>query len=381
MHKRLFFWIFFCLSGLGLLLSLRLIMLDYTVLTGTGVAECNLNATFDCSAVARSSYAFLIGIPVAAWGLLGYALVLAYLLFNRAKDLRLPLLLIYGLFSGVSLYYFWITKQELQLICLYCLFTYLINWGATAGLLFLTLRPPAARLFENLGLLPLPVLSYSLLSLGILLPAYLVFHPLAPAQRTAPQALLTYPPGHFEPQNWLASVGAEAAQAGVVVEVFSDYQCPYCAQFEPILQQALQEFANLRLIRKEFPLDRQCNRLLGERQMHPFACQAAYFAKCAGLQGQFWQAAEALHLGHEGLSSETWGRLSRELKLQPAQIQSCMAGQAVQTSVLNEIQEGLFRGIDSTPAYFINGKKQAGILPYPEFKALLLQAGGQLKRP
>jgi len=381
MHKRLFFWIFFGLSGLGLLLSLRLLLLDYAVLTGTGAAECNLNATFDCSAVARSAYAFLLGIPVAAWGLLGYAWVLAYLCFNRAKDLRLPLLLIYGLFSGVSLYYFWITKQELQLICLYCLLTYLINWGATAGLLFLTLRAPAARLFENLGLLPLPVLAYSLLTLGILIPTYLVFHPLLPAQRATPQALLAYPQGHFDPQNWQASVGAEANKAGVVLEVFSDYQCPYCAQFEPTLQQALQEFANLRLIRKEFPLDRQCNRLLGERQMHPFACQAAYFAKCAGLQGKFWQAAEALHVGHEGLSSETWGRLSRELKLPSEQIQSCMASQASHAAVLNEIQEGLFRGVNSTPAYFINGKKQAGILPYPEFKALLLQAGGQLKRP
>jgi protein-disulfide isomerase/uncharacterized membrane protein len=385
MRDRHRFWLLFSLTSLGLLFSLRLLWLDYTVLTGSGAsAECNLNATFNCSAVARSSYAFLAGIPVAAWGLLGYALVLAYLGLNLKRDPRLPLLGVYSFFSVISLYYFAVTKLQLQVICLYCLFTYLINWGSTLLLFFFCRQSPRPRLLANLGLLPVPIIAYFLLSVVILTPAYFGFRELGPAQAHALSASPVkplgpvYPLGKFDSQRLVASAGDP--QGAVKLEVFSDYQCPFCAQFETVLQQAMQEFENIQLARKEFPLDRNCNRLMGNNQLHPFACQAAYFAKCAGLQGQFWQAAEQLHLQHESFAPEFWPALAQTLKLKPAELQSCMQTPAIHDAVLAEIQEGLFKGVNSTPAYFINGEKQSGVLPYPEFKQLLLKAGGKLKQ-
>lgn len=382
MKQPKLFWTLVILSSLGLLFSTRLLLLDYTVLAGQGMpVECNLNATFNCSAVARSSYAFLAGIPVAAWGLLGYMLVLLWLGFNRQRDLRLPLLLVYSLFSGISIYYFAVTKFQLRVICLYCLFTYLINGISTILLIGASLRPPPARFQENLGL-SLPVMALAgLLSLLILLPAHRVFQGLAYSQTNQPAVPSRstpapgYPPGNFNTQTLQASIGPD--HAPVVVEVFSDYQCPYCAEFEPLLQQALREFKQLKVIRREFPLDKNCNRLMGGRQLHAAACEAAYFAKCAGLQGKFWAAASLLHQQHASLSARNWTALAKILELNRNALESCMQAPATRNAVLGDIQEGIFKGVDSTPVWYLNGEKQVGLIPYPQFREKLRQAGLQ----
>ncbi|PIQ25652.1 hypothetical protein COW36_21660 [bacterium (Candidatus Blackallbacteria) CG17_big_fil_post_rev_8_21_14_2_50_48_46] len=386
------FWAILLLTTLGLIFSVRLLMLDYSVLSGGGAnAECNINAAFNCSAVARSAYAFLLGIPVAAWGLLGYALVLLWLALNRDKDLRRPLLLAYGLFSLVSLYYFGITKLKLDVICLYCLFTYLINWLTTAVLAVANFQKPSPSLQGNWGLQPALWVGGVILGLGILIPSYQFFpHSSAQTPSTAEtpgsskpkHGGPTYPLGRFDKALLQASAGSE--KEAVTLEVFSDYQCPFCAQFETTLQTAMQEFSNLHLIRKEFPLDKNCNRLLGNNQMHANACQAAYFAKCAGLQDKFWEAAESLHARHAEMTNTLmantlWASLISELKLDGPQIEACMQKPEIHNSVLNDVQEGLYKGVNSTPSYWINGQKQAGIMPYPQFKELLLKAGGKLK--
>jgi thiol-disulfide isomerase/thioredoxin len=72
--------------------------------------------------------------------------------------------------------------------------------------------------------------------------------------------------------------------AAVQLVEFADYECPYCQKVHPDLVKLQQQFGNnVALIYKDFPLP-----------MHPLAQKAAEAARCARVQGKFWEYHDAL---------------------------------------------------------------------------------------
>lgn len=91
--------------------------------------------------------------------------------------------------------------------------------------------------------------------------------------------------GRRVPISDVPALGSAAAPIGVVV--FSDFECPYCAQFAERTQGELDgkfiQPGRIRLFFRHRPL-----------QIHQNARGAALAAQCAAAEGQFWTAHDAL---------------------------------------------------------------------------------------
>jgi uncharacterized membrane protein len=81
MKEHVFLAVIGILAVIGLFISGYLVKEHYT---STGASFCDINDTFNCSAVNRSQYAVFLGVPVAALGLLYYLMLLGLALFGPA---------------------------------------------------------------------------------------------------------------------------------------------------------------------------------------------------------------------------------------------------------------------------------------------------------
>jgi uncharacterized membrane protein len=107
----------------------------------TGVQPCDINAHWDCGIVNHSRYSMIAGIPVAALGIIGYALI-AFAAFIRQRAATLVLALIALVFA---LYLSNIEAHVLEVWCLYCVISQvLIALITLSAFVFLFLRPKSS---------------------------------------------------------------------------------------------------------------------------------------------------------------------------------------------------------------------------------------------
>ncbi len=116
------------LAILGIVVSSLALKVHYD---DPGKEPCSINDKWDCGVVNHSPYALFHGVPVAAIGIGGYALI-AILACLRRRGLLLSAALI-GL--GFALYLTNIEAHVLEVYCLYCV----ISQGIIAVLTLLTL--------------------------------------------------------------------------------------------------------------------------------------------------------------------------------------------------------------------------------------------------
>jgi uncharacterized membrane protein len=82
----------------------------------TGVAPCDINSTWDCGVVNHSPFAEIANVPVAIFGILGYAAI-AVCAFSRRW--WYVLLLTTGA-VGFSIYLTYIEARVLETYCIWC---------------------------------------------------------------------------------------------------------------------------------------------------------------------------------------------------------------------------------------------------------------------
>lgn len=150
-------------------------------------------------------------------------------------------------------------------------------------------------------------------------------------------------------------------KAPVMIVEFSDYQCPYCRQVEPIVEAVLAKYGDkVSLAYRDLPL----------RQIHPQAQIAAEASRCALEQGKFWeyhdQLFTAAKLDHDALVD-----YARTLKLDEKQFDSCLTGEKYKTDIEKDLNEGMGAGITGTPGFLINGIFVSGAQPEESFRRLI----------
>lgn len=135
--------------------------------------------------------------------------------------------------------------------------------------------------------------------------------------------------------------------AKVYLVEFSDYQCPACAGFAPLVEDIVkQNTDNLTFVYRHFPLDQ-----------HPFAERMAIAAEAAGRQGKFWEMGTLLFNNQENMSDDTITQLANDLKLNMDQFAKDRADSALKDIVLTDKAAGMRFGVDATPTFYLNGQK------------------------
>jgi protein-disulfide isomerase len=177
------------------------------------------------------------------------------------------------------------------------------------------------------------------------------------ASTDAPATLVDPPvPVVTLPQQGMALGSAEAP---LTLEVWADYQCPYCRQMavevEPWLQQNYIAPGKVRLVYRDLAF------------LGPESLDAAVVARYAATQGKFWEMHGVLYGGQGG---ENQGAFSRErlvhlatlVGLDPAAATAALDDPDLIAAVKADLEEGAGYGIASTPTLrFPDGTLVKGI--------------------
>jgi protein-disulfide isomerase len=152
--------------------------------------------------------------------------------------------------------------------------------------------------------------------------------------------------------------------APVQIVEFADFECPACRRLHSILKSVLEKFpGTYHVVFRNYPLDISCNPSFG-RPMHPYACSAAFFSRCAGEQGKFWEAVDFLFhyevLEGDAPAADVQNELievgSRDLMLDKDAVKECLLSGRYGQKIVDDVAEGNRIGLTGTPAVWINGK-------------------------
>ncbi len=156
-------------------------------------------------------------------------------------------------------------------------------------------------------------------------------------------------------------------KAPVTIVMFADYQCPYCARAESVMNALKAKYPNkIRFVFEDYPLD-----------FHPLALPAAILARCAGEQGQYWAMHDQLFSYDGKLTEEKLSESVKKLKLDEEKLLKCTSNPALEQKMYEERVKAQKIGIDGTPAFLINGQLVVGAEPEETFSAII---DAELKR-
>lgn len=157
------------------------------------------------------------------------------------------------------------------------------------------------------------------------------------------------PPKTFAREELLpagTTLKGNASSSAFLVE-FSDYQCPACAAFEPIVEDLLKTYEGKLLFGyRHFPLEQ-----------HPLAYPAARVAEAAGLQGKYWEMHALLFENQAGLSEELFTQLADKLELDPDKFSRDRSLGTVDDKIQRDRADGVRFGIRATPTFYLNGNE------------------------
>lgn len=152
--------------------------------------------------------------------------------------------------------------------------------------------------------------------------------------------------------------------APVTLVEYGDYQCPYCADMNPMIKAIAKAMGTqLRFVFRHMPL----------LQMHPYAQHAAEAAEAAGAQGKFWEMHDAILQQQSELGSDLLHQLAVRIELDMKQFADDVDSRRFRPRVKRDFMGGMRSGVAGTPTFFINGKRYEGALEH----ASLLSAIGR----
>lgn len=155
--------------------------------------------------------------------------------------------------------------------------------------------------------------------------------------------------------------------ANVVLTEYSDFQCPACAGYAPILRQVADEYGDrIAFVYRHYPLF----------SIHPNAEEAAWAAEAAGKQGQFWEMHDLLFERQQQWSSErriksTLFDYAESLGLEMTQFESDYESDDVRDKVAADVVSGNRERVSGTPTFFINGSKMTSARSIDDFRRII----------
>jgi len=159
-----------------------------------------------------------------------------------------------------------------------------------------------------------------------------------------------------------------AADARVVVQMWSDFECPFCAEEHPVLREMLRVYAGkVRLVWHDYPLP-----------FHAHARLAANAGREAYAQGgaeAFWSFHDALY-GARAPSLDAAGLEQVALKtgLDAARFREALGTQRHDAEVERDFDAGNALGVEGTPAFLVNDYFFIGAVPLEIMRVIVDRA-------
>ncbi len=161
------------------------------------------------------------------------------------------------------------------------------------------------------------------------------------------------------------TTGTESAKVTLVE--YSDFQCPACAAYYPMVKQLLTEYnGKIYFVYRYFPLT----------QTHQNAMISAQSAYAAGLQNKFWEMHDMLFQTQNSWASsqkarETFIDYAKKLDLDINKFKIDLESDKGKNFINDTYSKGLAIGVNSTPTFFLNGEKIQNPRTYNDFKSLI----------
>ena len=380
----------------GLIASTASAVVHYRLLTDPGYTSfCDVNATVSCTEAYLSQYGSFAGVPVALLGVLFFALILLMVWFGGKtmatvrENVTAYVFALSTIGLAFVLYLAYASFFQLKALCILCAVTYvaviaifIISGGATT---FPMTKLPgrAVRDLRTLVTSPLALAIAVVFLAGSFALAAMFPNETGTAAQAAAAPQADFPPltdqerAQFE-KWWDAQpkVDMPIPQDGakVLVVKFNDYQCPPCRQsfeqYKGIF--AKYESQGVKSVLKHFPLESECNAAVPQGS-HLAACEAAVAVNLAQRKGTAGNLEQWL-FDHQGTT--------RSDQLTPAQVREAAKDvggitdygeqyDKILIEVKNDAGMGQLLGVTSTPTFFINGRKIAGMLQPRAFDAAI----------
>jgi len=136
--------------------------------------------------------------------------------------------------------------------------------------------------------------------------------------------------------------------AKVTIVEFSDYQCPFCAQADALIEQVIAAYpTDVKFVYKQFPLT----------SIHPNALPASKAALAAGKQGKYWEMHKILFENSRALGPEQLKEYAKKAGLDVPQWEQDMNSPQIADQVNAEMREAQAAEVRGTPSIFVNGKR------------------------
>lgn len=328
------------LAAVGFLISAWLQWLHIqTYLYPSEHSFCAVGQRFNCETVAFSSFSVFLGIPVAFWGMVGFAFLLFAI--DRRPALFLPLSAIAALCLTIL---FGIELAAIGSICILCASVHLLSLGLLA-IAWRTRNLSATRayLFANIRQLVIDLLFpiLALLAARLFAPPYWLL--------VSWQSDLPFEQGvDEEGRPWMG-----ASQAEPTVYEFVDYACPHCAVASMRMRLWMgKNPTKIRLVRIHQPRMR-CVPAEANSQR----CIFARAAICAGMQHQFWEMDDWLFHHIPGKGHFDLQQAAQDLGLDLEAMQTCLDAEQTFQKAEQDASKARKLGIKATPQYLYQGEK------------------------
>jgi len=152
----------------------------------------------------------------------------------------------------------------------------------------------------------------------------------------------------------------------VTIVEFSDFECPFCNQVQPVLKQIMETYGKeVRLVFKHLPLEVHRNSLTAARAAH-----------CAAEQDRFWQFHDALFAAGS-LSPAVFEKIAANLGLGLPKFQACLDSEQSRTAIVKDLEAARVYRVESTPSFIVNGKLIKGALGFADFQRIIEQELGR----
>jgi protein-disulfide isomerase len=164
------------------------------------------------------------------------------------------------------------------------------------------------------------------------------------------------------------------ADAKVVIQIWSDFECPFCLRVEPTLAELDAAFpGKIRVVWHNHPLPFHPHaELAAEAGMEAFAQRGA-----AG----FWQMHDLIleHQGDAGQARPALEQYAGTVGLDVTRFRAALDAGTHRAAVLTDVQIADGAGLSATPGFVINGYRLLGAQPLSRFKKVVRRALAEAK--